>query len=244
MLFDDGFKYNQDEFSQKVKLYMLYYLKTKQQELTSENSYVIYTSLLIRHVFKKFNILSFDFLNDKTIGIIERTLKQNIEFLVEKGFLYAEPNEKQELYKLFLRKQLFNSDEFSNEFEEDYVLKLMYKIDVLFKYLLVGNVTEYYHTYRTSLVLEKSKKIVKVNISDYKTVKIIALSKKVSLNNLMHVLETENYSKVANYIGLYNDKKKEVIVVPVSKKDDNPEIISKLFIAINIDNKLKKEFEY
>ena len=35
MLFDDGFKYNQDEFSQKVKLYMLYYLKTKQQELTS-----------------------------------------------------------------------------------------------------------------------------------------------------------------------------------------------------------------
>lgn len=237
MYFEDGFKYNLTQTTDIIKWAFLLHIN----QVVSSKSFVVSGNKLIESALKKLEISSFDFINDNNISLIENAFLDSFKFLIENELISSEVNSKDKFYKFFARKQLFSSREFSNEFDDNLVLTLIYKLDVSFHYIVSKEFNNFYKTYLTHNFILSATKIVTVNLPKQKPVNILALPKHITVRYLKKAIDKYDYTQIAHYISNYEKKNDMVVLFTTKPIEDNDNLLQDLSVTINIENELKKE---
>lgn len=246
MYFEDGFKYTQDDTTIKIRLLFLSYIKQQFTKKQKNEHVVISCVNLIETVLKRFGISSFDFLNDDSIKKIDTALLEGFKFLTENSLISSNIWGKDKFYKYFLRRELFKSREFSNEFEKDLVLTLIYRLELSFKYLITDDFLEFYKLYTIHYIILTSSKVVHVKLPYHKEVSVLVLKSLVKEKNLVKTLNKYDYSLDYNFIALNNKSKNTIALFSTTEITNKKEqdLFNKLTLAVNVNASLKKEFNY
>lgn len=239
MYFDDGFDISDENLQETIMLSMLRYL-IFQQEKPSKKDKIIFTSSLVEYALKHIGISNFDFINNTNIIRIETALREAIERLERDKVLLGYMQEAEEFYKFFIRKQLFKKEEFSNSFEQSFIEKLLYKMDVLLKYVLVGDAKEFYEIHKINKIVIESKKVLTIYID--KPVKVLAMVGEVEEYYFIKANKLHNYSEIADYCAFYNTENKSILVYSTSLKNKKSGQHKKVAVMLNADTKLKLQF--
>lgn len=237
MYFEDGFSYNQEQVNDIVVSSFLNYMRKN----VKEQEFAVSSSKLIESALIKMEISSFDFLNDDSIFMVNEGLGYGLRFLVENQLISSEINPKDKFYKYFARKQLFSSREFSNEFEDNLVLSLIYNQDFSFRYIIKEDFMIFYKTYLSHRYILSAKKLIKVTLPKHKKVKVLVLPRKVATKYLKLAIENYDYTEIADYISNYDKPKNVIRLYSTKPMFDNDDVYDDLVVASHMDKNLRKE---
>ncbi len=238
MYFEDDYPYTQDQTTDIVKMAFLSCMK----KTMDFGKNMVTGNELIESALKKLNISSFDFLNDNSILKVEKALSEGLAFLVESQTLSSEINTKDQFYKFFVKKQLFSSREFSNEFDDQLVLQLLYKLDFSFHYIIAPELKGFYKTYLAHLYVLSATKLITVHLPKHDEVRILVLPKSISSKYLKRAITTYDYTPISEYIAFFNEHIGVVNLFTTKVMEDNEELLNDLTVAVNVQNNLKNEF--
>lgn len=238
MYFEDGFTYSQQVANDQI-LWAFISCIHKYVELGQN---IVSSNKLIECGLKKLNISTFDFLNDDSIKIVENALSSSLKTLCENQFVSSLIDEQDKFYKYFAKKELFRSREFSNEFEEDMVLKLIYKLNFSFHYVIADTFNDFYKRYLTNQVILSATKKVTINLLKNQEINILVMPEHVAKKYLKDAISSYDYTGIAMYIGMYNKTTKTVELFTTLPIENDENRLSKLTLAVNMQSGIKKEF--
>lgn len=246
MYFEDDFKLSQDEVNGIVKTAFVY-----QVEVFNREGKTSFLSLkLVEAGLKRLGIFSFDFYNDTSIISIQNAFLAAMDFMVLKGAIKPVENTKNSFFKFFTKKHLFSLKEFSQEFEADMVLTMLYKLDFNYKYEIGAGYEQFYKNFVTNEIIETGKKIVDVKLNAKTVVKILPLQKYVPKTSVKNAMKEYDYSQLCDYIAFYNKSQDTISLLPTTAKQDLGENVEKpylydkldsLTVSVNVEGKLKRE---
>lgn len=237
MRFKDDFSFSQEQVNDMVVWAFLNYIKNA----LKDGDEVITSSKLVEAALNKLGIASFDFLNDTSIFMVNQGLGYGLQFLTENQLISSTIDKQDKFYKYFARKQLFSSREFSNEFDDNLVLSLVYNQGFSFKYKVCQEFMLFYKTYLTHRYILSAKKLIKVKLPKHKQVSVLVLPRKVATKYLKLAIENYDYTQIANYISNY-DKAKNVIRLYCTQSDLEDDVVyDDLVVAVHMDKALRKE---
>lgn len=243
MFFEDGYKLNQEDTNDIILWAFLYFVKDEIKNVPNSDNVVFNASGLIESGLRALDISTFDFLNDESIIVVENALRNALEFLVNNKLIEVDTNSKDKFYKFFIKKEFFRTRAFSNDFEQDLILTLIYKLDFSFRYKASDEFLQFYNTYVANKEVVTAQKLVTVNLKREKGIAVLALLKHVSNTYLKKAIATYNYSEIADFIANYDKTKDTVLVFPTSDKFNDDALIDDLVLTINVSPKLKSEFK-
>lgn len=244
MYFEDGFNYTQEETTLKIRLLFLSYIKQEFAKKEASSQLVISCVNLIETVLKRFGVSSFDFLNDDSIKKIDAALVDGFKFLTENSLISSNIWGKDKFYKYFLRRELFKSREFSNEFEKDLILTIIYRLELSFKYLISDDFSEFYKLYTIHYIILTSRKTVHIKLPNHKEVIVLVLKSLVNEKLLKKTLIKYDYSKDYDYVGMNYKSKNTIALFNVNEisSEKEQDLFNKLTLAVNVNTELKKAF--
>lgn len=238
MNFEDGFQFNQQQANDRVVWAYLSCINSH----VKQKQWVVASNWFIESALKQLSISSFDFLNDASISVVQSALTAGINFLIENGLLSSKIDDKDRFYKYFVKKDLFRSREFSDEFESDLVLNLMYKLKFSFHYIVSENFPKFYKLYLTNCVVLSATKTVRINLPKTASVTVLVLPKHIAKNFVKEAVATYDYASKAQFLGSYDKAHDTVTLFSTKSPEDDEELLNRLTLAINLNSDLKKEF--
>lgn len=247
MVFDDGFSYSAEETTKLVKRRVFHYIRAQFNKSKKQNKPVVISGVkLVESVLSSFNIVSFDFFNNETYLKVENAFKETINFLIEKGFITSSVQGKDRFYKFFIRKELFRTREFSNEFEVNMVISFMYNLGFSFRYEISQDFVNFHKQYFIDELIKYSAKKIVVDFPNVEDFVVLAIKGVEDWEDVKAVVAKNDYALYGEFVSTYNHKTKVVKVVSTKKEQTKEDkfLYTRLVVVANSDSDIKKEFEY
>lgn len=246
MDFNDGFKFSQQEVNDLTTWATLHFIRKK---IKGNRPKVVEISgiKLIEIVLEKFGIKTFDFYNPSTYRKIEKGIIHAISFLVENKLITTKLTGKDKFYRELIKVDLYRLREFSNEFEVNEIVSIMYRINISLEYVISREFLEFYNSYTTSYLINYSHKRIIIEMPESDVVlEVLALREEIGKKLIEKVIKENDYETIANYIACYYKDTDSILVFPTKKelsRQDKQEH-TRVFLLVNMEGKLKDEFKF
>lgn len=246
MDFNDGFKFSQEEVNDLTMWATLHFIRNK---IRGNRPRVVEISgiKLIEIVLEKFGISTFDFYTPDTYRKIEKGIIHAISFLVENKLITTKLTGKDKFYRELIKVDLYRLREFSNEFEVNEIVSIMYRINMSLQYVIDREFLEFYNSYTTDYLINFSHKRIIIEMPESDDVlEVLALREEIGRKVIESVIKENDYEAIANYIACYYKNTDSILVFPTKKqpaKKDKSEH-TRVFLLVNMEGDLKDEFKF